>query len=409
MEMIRVTIIGLAFLFSSMSMSWAQVGGTLSFATGWQKKLGSELSLKPAWQQKPGSGLSRKPSSQKKPGSGLSLAPGWQKKIEWQNKKDQLDLGYFEVAQAQGQSGAGAKPGDQQGGTFASADEAARKSSNPLGGDFIIVLSQFDNYFMQGDATSDTQNVNTWAIQPVIPVPMNNLIGENWIWVNRPTFPIIFNADVPDVAAIKAGLTPGGGPPQIPPSFPAGGAPFTSASGFGDIVYFSLLGQSLPTQKAGGGDFVWAVGPTFTFPTASDDALGSGKFSAGPSWVAAFIGKKFILGGLYQQWMSYADGGNGSGNNVNFSWFNLFYFLNLENGWQIGGTPVITADWEASSSNRWTVPIGLGVYKTSLVAGKLPLKVGVEFQYMPQRPDALGQEFNIRLVIAPILPSPFGK
>ncbi|MEE8304671.1 MAG: hypothetical protein V3S24_19805, partial [Candidatus Tectomicrobia bacterium] len=78
-------------------------------------------------------------------------------------------------------------------------------------------------------------------------------------------------------------------------------------------------------------------------------------------------------------------------------------------GWQIGGTPVITADWEASSSNRWTVPIGLGVYKTSFIAGKLPLKVGVEFQYMPVRPDALGQEFNIRLVIAPILPSPFGK
>ncbi|MEE9595978.1 MAG: hypothetical protein V3V96_04295 [Acidiferrobacterales bacterium] len=34
-------------------------------------------------------------------------------------------------------------------------------------------------------------------------------------------------------------------------------------------------------------------------------------------------------------------------------------------------------------------------------------KVGVEFQYMPVRPDTLGQEFNIRLVIAPILPSFF--
>ncbi len=412
MKMIRVSLIVLAFLFSSMSVSWAQAGGALSFATGWQKKLGSELSLKPAWQKKPASGLSLKPGSQKKPGSGLSLANGWQQKMEWQNKKDQLDLGYYEVAQAQGQSGAGAKPGDPQaegGGTFASVDEAARKSSNPLGGDFIIILNQFDNYFMQGDATNKTRHVNTWAIQPVIPIPMKNVIGENWIWVNRPTFPIIFNADVPDVAAIKAGLTPGGGPPQIPSSFPAGGAPFTSASGFGDIVYFSLLGQSLPTEMAGGGDLVWGVGPTFTFPTASDDQLGSGKFSVGPSWMAAFIGKKFIVGGLYQQWMSYADGGNGSGNNVNFSWFNLFYFLNLENGWQIGGTPVITADWEASSSNRWTVPIGLGVYKTSIVAGKLPLKVGVEFQYMPKRPDALGQEFNIRLVIAPILPSPFGK
>jgi len=125
--------------------------------------------------------------------------------------------------------------------------------------------------------------------------------------------------------------------------------------------------------------------------------------------VLSFIGKKFILGGLYQHWMSYADGGKGSGNNVNFSWLNLFYFLNFENGWQVGGTPVITSDWEADSDNRWTVPIGLGVYKTGFVAGKLPLKVGVEFNWMPVRPDTLGQEFNIRLGFAPIFPSPFGK
>ncbi len=102
MKITRVPLIVLAFLFSSMSISWAQVGGALSFATGWQKKLGSELSLKPAWQKKPASELSLKPGSQKKPGSGLSLANGWQQKMEWQNKKDQLDLGYYEVAQAQG-------------------------------------------------------------------------------------------------------------------------------------------------------------------------------------------------------------------------------------------------------------------------------------------------------------------
>ena len=123
--------------------------------------------------------------------------------------------------------------------------------------------------------------------------------------------------------------------------------PFESVSGFGDTVYFSLLGQSLPTENWGGGDWVWAVGPTFTFPTASKDDIGSGKYSAGPSAVGAFIGKEFILGGLFQHWLSYGSGGNGSGDDVNFSWFNLFYFWNLDDGWQIGGTPIITADWEA--------------------------------------------------------------
>ena len=114
----------------------------------------------------------------------------------------------------------------------------------------------------------------------------------------------------------------------------------------------------------------------------------------------------YILGGLYQQWFSYASGGKGSGEDVNFSWLNLFYFLNFEGGWQVGGTPVITADWEADSDNRWTVPIGLGVYKTHFF-GKMPIKMGVEFQWMPVRPDTLGQVFNIRLTIAPVIPSFF--
>ncbi|UCE55030.1 MAG: hypothetical protein JSV31_06220 [Desulfobacterales bacterium] len=216
-------------------------------------------------------------------------------------------------------------------GTFTNASEAAQKSTNPLGDDFFILLNQIDNYFLQGDATDNIRHLNTWAFQPVIPIPMEKAIGKNWIWVNRPTFNFILNADVPDIGAIKSGLL-AGGTPEIPDNFPAGGVPFESKSGFGDLIYFSLLGQSLPTEKWGGGDFVWGLGPTFQVPTASDDQLGSGKYSAGPSAVLSFIGKKFIFGGLYQQWLSYAEGGNGSGNDVNFSWLNMFYFLNLENG-----------------------------------------------------------------------------
>ena len=291
--------------------------------------------------------------------------------------------------------------------TFSSADEAARKSSNPLGGDFFILLNQIDNYAMEGDITDKTRWINNWAFQPVMPVPMDKTIGENWIWVNRPTFNFVLNADLPDVDEIKSGLNPGGGPSEDrPSSTPPGGVPFDSFSGFGDIIYFTLLGQSLPQQRWGGGDFVWAGGLTTIFPTASKDELGGGVYSIGPSAVLSFIGKKFIFGGLYQQWLSYAEGGNGSGDNQNFSWLNMFYFLNFEDGWQVGGTPIITADWEADNDNRWTVPIGLGVYKTSFF-GKMPIKMGAEMQWMPISPDTYGQNWNIRITIAPIIPSFF--
>ncbi len=289
--------------------------------------------------------------------------------------------------------------------TFTDVNEAARKTSNPLGGDFFIILNQWDNYFLDGDITSKTRQIHSWAIQPVIPIPMTDLIGENWIMVNRPTVPIVLSADIPDASS----LSPGGGPPTIPPSGFPGGITFDEVEGIADLTSFHLLGQSLPTESAGGGDLVWGIGPTFQFPTASKDELGSGRYSIGPSAVGAFIGKKFIVGGLFQHWESYASGGKGADNRVSFSWLNLFYFWNLNDGWQVGGTPVITADWEAEGDDeRWTLPLGLGVYNTSFWGGKLPMKVGVEMQYMPIRPDKFGQIFNIRLVVAPVLPSPFG-
>ena len=64
-----------------------------------------------------------------------------------------------------------AEEGAEGGAGGMNADEAARKSSNPLGGKFFIMLNQIDNYFMQGDITGKTRYINTWAFQPVIPIP----------------------------------------------------------------------------------------------------------------------------------------------------------------------------------------------------------------------------------------------
>ena len=322
--------------------------------------------------------------------------------------KSMTGNGQFLLAQSQASETDEASTDSEEPSAFSSADEAARQSSNPLGGQFMILLNQFDNYAMQGDITDKTRWINNWAFQPVVPIPMEKTIGKNWIWVNRPTFNFVLNADLPDVDEIKSGLNPDGVPGGDRPSdIPPGGVPFDSFSGFGDIVYFTLLGQSLPQQRWGGGDLVWAAGLTTLFPTASKDELGGGVYSAGPAGVLAFIGKRFIVGGLYQQWLSYAEGGNGSGDNQNFSWLNLFYFLNFEGGWQVGGTPILTADWEADDSDdRWTIPIGLGVYKTHFF-GKMPIKMGIETQWMPVSPDTYGQEWNIRLVFAPVIPSFF--
>ncbi len=43
--------------------------------------------------------------------------------------------------------------------------------------------------------------------------------------------------------------------------------------------------------------------------------------------------------------------------------------------------------------------------KTHLFGKKVPVKFGIEGQYSVVRPDAYGQDWNIRFVVAPIIPS----
>ena len=86
--------------------------------------------------------------------------------------------GQFMIAQNQSTETDEASSASEEASTFSSADEAARKSSNPLGGDFFILLNQIDNYAMQGDITDKTRWINNWAFQPVMPVPMDKTIGE---------------------------------------------------------------------------------------------------------------------------------------------------------------------------------------------------------------------------------------
>jgi len=73
----------------------------------------------------------------------------------------------------------------------------------------------------------------------------------------------------------------------------------------------------------------------------------------------------------------------------------------------VGRTPVIAADWETDDSDdRWNMPVALGAFKIHFF-GKMSIKMGAEFQWMPISPDTYGQNWNIRITIAPIIPSLF--
>ena len=75
---------------------------------------------------------------------------------------------------------------------------------------------------------------------------------------------------------------------------------------------------------------------------------------------------------------------------------------NLPEGWYLASSPLITADWKAESSQRWTVPLGGGVGKIVHFA-PLPVNLQLQGYYNVEAPDN-GPDWSIRLQIQFMLP-----
>ena len=125
-------------------------------------------------------------------------------------------------------------------------------------------------------------------------------------------------------------------------------------------------------------------------------AVGAG----GGPWVACRrIGP--VRRASVQNWWSYA-GSNSrpSTNSMNLQPIASYF---LPDGWSVGYSGNILANWEANASNTFTVPIGLAVSKVHKL-GKLPVRFALALQWMPEQPDRYGQKWNVQVTVAPVLP-----
>ena len=314
------------------------------------------------------------------------------------------------AAQATPEAGkAGASGG---GGGLGNADELARKSNNPLGGDFIMWINQWYIDFAQGDITDRTRINYTHIFQPMIPIALPSL-GPDWVWVNRPTLTLLYSSQLPSLnqSRLENLSSHGAGGGVGASKSVARDAPidFNSESGVGDLVYFTLVGRSISTKSEffnDEGNFVVAGGITTQLPIGSDE-FSNDTYGFGPAGVISWIGKKYILGALVQHWVDVGHTGNSSGD-VNQTSFQYFYRKTFKGGWTVGAAPTILVNWEADSDNRWSVPIGMGVTKVVKV-GKLPVSIGVEVQYFVARQDTYGTEWRIQFTMTPITPNFIGN
>jgi hypothetical protein len=238
--------------------------------------------------------------------------------------------------------------------------ELAKKTQNPVS-DLISVPFQSNFNFGVGP-DDDMQYILN--IQPVYPMNLNN----EWNWIHRAIIPFV---DQPELA------------PGIGDEF-----------GLSDIQYQGYLSPAKP------GKWVWGIGPVLSFPTASDESLGTEKWSAGPGAVVLTMRGSWVIGVLANNIWSFA--GDDDRADVNQGLVQYFVNYNFPGGLYLTTAPVITADWEADSDERWTVPFGGGIGKI-LRIGKLPINASVAAYYNVEHPDN-GTEWSIRLQFSLLFP-----
>jgi hypothetical protein len=251
----------------------------------------------------------------------------------------------------------------QRAGGAQSTEELAKETQNPVAN---LISVPFQNNF---NFNSGAKDATVWVlnVQPVIPIPLT----ENWNLITRTIMPII----------------------NQPPLF---SAPQTDAFGIGDInptLFFS------PAAKSEG--FIWGVGPTMTFPTASDKALGSGKFSMGPAAVGLYMGGPWVVGALANQQWSFA---GWSHTDVNALLIQPFVNYNLKDGWYLVTAPIITGNFATSADKHWTVPVGGGGGKLWRV-GKVGLPINTQLQafYNAETPE-FGPDWQLRAQVQFLFP-----
>ncbi len=241
-----------------------------------------------------------------------------------------------------------------------SETELALKSENPISD---LMRIPFQNNMNFGIEPNHRMN-NELKIQPVIPFTLN----RDWNLITRTIVPVI-KQPIPSTAN-------------------------EDTWGLGATQFSAFL------SPAGSSSMVWGAGPIFQFPTTTDDVLGSRKWGAGPTAAFFIVEGPWAIGLLANNVWSFA----GSRNQPDVSKFLAQYFLNynFDRGWYLTSSPIITANWEGSSGNKWIVPVGGGLGKVFKI-GALSFNATVQAFSNVVRPDP-GPDWTLRLQFTLLLP-----
>ena len=256
---------------------------------------------------------------------------------------------------------------NQEPSTPRSANELAKEITNPVTSLWQLQF-QFNNVRLESSNTPLSEEwVNNLYFQPILPVSLT----ENWNLITRPVLTLYNSVPVP-----------------------TGPSSTERKTTFGDMTLAPVLSPD------GTEPWIFGIGPTFIFPTASSDSTGQGKWQVGPAIGGGYITDRFMIAAFAQQWWSFA----GDDDRASTSQMNLMPLIYrfFGDGWSIGYSGNILADWKQPSGEKWTVPLGLSLGKV-VMFGRLPVQIQLAGQYFVEAPTG-GPEWNVQLQITPVIP-----
>lgn len=249
-----------------------------------------------------------------------------------------------------------------------SADEIAKELSNPVGSMASMVFQGTQTHWGGSAPGATEQTSGSLVFLPTLPF---KAWGGNLIV--RPSFPVV-------------------GAPTMNPE-----GEWDKENGFGDMVIVTNWGKVTETG------LLWSFGATTVLPTASKD-LGKDQFQLGPAAILGLLKPWGVIGGFWQHWwgLNPAEGEEA----VNVGNIQLFYWFGLGGGWQVGGSPIPTANYATAADTEITFPVNLGFAKT-FMAGSTPIKATIQGQYFVTRPDVVGPDWGVFFQITPVIKVPW--
>ncbi len=261
----------------------------------------------------------------------------------------------FTLARAEASSSGGGDSGSED--EKAKAAELAKKTLNPIAD---LISAPFQNNWDFGIGPSDAMRY-TLNFQPVVPLSLN----QDWNVISRTILPTIY----------LDSTAPG----------------MSSKFGLGDTLQSFWLS---PKQPPGG--WILGAGPALLLPTATDRALGQGRWGAGPTAVVLRQDKGFTYGMLGNHIWSYEGWGE---QNVNATYLQPFFGYTTKTLTSFFVNTESTYDWQGE---QWTVPVNFMINQM-VKLGKQPVSLQLGYRYYAERP-AEGPDWGLRFTVTFLFP-----